>query len=84
MNVERYSASGAMFENDDSIWWVTGGYNGEYLQSTEVFNVNDNSFTNGIDLPKGLDDHNLITVNSTHMVLLGGQDYTDEVFIIDR
>ena len=74
-----------MYEDDDSVWWVTGGYDQNYdLSSTEVFDVNENSFSYGVNLPKELHYHNLVNVNNTHMVLLGGQEHSNEVFIIDR
>ncbi len=86
MNEIRYGAAAAMFEGDDSIWWITGGSNDEsYLNSTEFFNVNDNSFTFRVNLPNQLFHHNLVNVNNTHMVLLGGFSYNGgEVFIINR
>ena len=84
MNVARGYAASAMFENDDSIWWITGGYDGTEIQDTEIFNVNNNSFSNTIDLPKAMWVHNLVNVNNTHMVVLGGRDNTDEVYYINR
>ena len=79
-------ASAAMFENDYNIWWVTGGYNNDEkaLKSTEFFSVEKNAFDVSFDLPKNVDFHNMVNVNNTHMIVLGGQIETDEVFIIDR
>ena len=73
-----------MFEGDDFIWWITGGNDGDDLNSTEVFDVNENSFSYGVNLPKNMHGHNLVNVNNTHMVLLGGHKTSDEVYIIDR
>ena len=84
MNEIRGYAAAAMFEGGDDIWWITGGYGGSFWDSTEVFSVNDNSFAFGVDLPKELENHNLVNVNNTHMVLLGGYVASDEVYIIDR
>ena len=84
MNEERSYSASAMLEGDDSIWWITGGTNGNYLDSTEVFSVNDSSFTFGVNLPKKMYVHNLVNVNQTHMVLLGGEYTSDEVYITDR
>ena len=81
MNEGRVYGAAAMFEGDDSIWWVSGGSGG---YSTEIFNTLDNSFTFSIDLPKALYYHNLVNVNNTHMVVLGGQVITDEIFIFDK
>lgn len=86
MAVARSGAAAAMFEGDGANWWITGGNDDGYLeQTTEIFNVFDNDFNFGVDLPKPNVDHNLINVNSTHMVLLGGDDSRDHsVYIIDR
>ncbi len=73
-----------MFEGDEDIWWVTGGWNGETINSTEVYTVDDNDFEFGVDLPRPLGYHNLVNVNNTHMVVLGGYDVTNLVFMIDR
>ena len=84
MNEAKEHSAGAMFEGDDSIWWITGGYDRSGLDSTEVYHVNDNSFSFGVDLPKEMYYHNLVNVNNTHMVLLGGSATSNEVYIIDR
>ena len=84
MNEAKYAAAAAMFEGDDDIWMITGGYDGNSLDSTESFNVDDNSFSYGLNLPKEVHYHNLVNVNNTHMVLLGGDDFSDEIFIMDR
>ena len=87
MFVERAFAAAAMFEGDDNIWWITGGDNSDllhYIESTEVFDVESNSFSFGADLPKEVAKHNLVNINSTHMVMLGGTDEDNEVFIFDR
>ena len=86
MKENRSNSASAMFEDDDSIWWITGGRNDyqKYLDSTEVFNVNDNSFHFNVTLPKEMAYHNLVNVNNTHMVILEGKDLSDQVFIIDR
>ena len=70
-----------MFENDDSSWFVTGGNDS---LATEVYNVNGNSFEFSVDLPKTMRYHNLVNVNETHMVVLGGNEISDEVFIMER
>ncbi len=76
-----------MFENDTDTWWVTGGGYfglGDVKRSTEVFDVLDNGFEFSVDLPKVMRYHNLVNVNNTHMVLLGGQDTSNDIFVIDR
>ena len=77
-----------MFEGDDNVWWITGGDNTqstvEALDTTELYDATTNSFTYGVDLPKEMLYHNLVNVNSTHMVVLGGADVSDEAFIFDK
>ena len=89
MYLERWYAAGAMFEGDDSIWWITGGKTydvGGTIErySTEIFEVIEDDFTFGEDLPKTMNHHNLVNVNNTHMVVLGGDEYDNEIFIFDR
>ena len=81
MLVPRSKSACAMFEGDDEIWWVTGGWS---LDSTEVFNVTSNAFKESVDLPEDRYDHNLVNVNQTHMVLLGDGFSSAEVYIINR
>ena len=83
MNMKRNNAAGAMFEGDDDNWWITGGSDGDnVLNSSEIFNVMDNTFSMGIEIPLPLNHHNLVNVNNTHMVLLGY--YPDQIYIFDR
>ena len=74
-----------MFEGDDNTWWVTGGYNGvASLSTTEIYNFDNNSFSTGPYLPTSLYNHNLVNVNNTHMVVLGGEFSSREIFILDK
>ncbi len=82
MNEADHDSAAAMFEGDDEIWWVTGGNHSP--SSTEFFSVSNNNFTYTVDLPKNMYYHNLVNVNHTHMVLLGGYYPSDEVYTIDR
>ena len=82
---KRHYAAAAMFEDYDDIWWITGGKEDfDWTYSTEFYNANDSSFTLGPDLPRELILHNLVNVNKTHMVLLGGNDASDRINIFDR
>ncbi len=64
MNQEKGFCAAAMFEGDDSIWWVTGGYiwegNWDEFDTTEVFDVQTNEFNFDIDLPLDMYKHNLV------------------------
>ena len=85
MTFNRSGAAGAMFEGDDESWWITGGYGDDLsLNSTETYTVTANGFGLDVDMPKELNFHNLINVNCTHMVVLGGNFPSHDVFIYDR
>ncbi len=86
MNIAVSARAGATFEGDDNLWWVTGGYFGRSTDRTEILNAFDNSFSNGVNLPKPMYVHNMVNVNNTHMVLLGGEadPNSDECFMFDR
>ena len=86
MQNDREFASAAMFEDDSNIWWITGGQDSDLNDrfTTEIFNASDNTFAFGAPLPTALYLHNLVNVNGTHMVLLGGQDDSRRISIIQR
>lgn len=76
-----------MFEGNDNTWWVTGGLTeyGISLDSSEEYHGTSGIFLGGRDLPKEMDSHNLVNVNSSDMVALGGQyPGSDEVFLYSR
>ena len=79
----RSNAACAMFEGDDSIWWVTGG-TAYGDNTTEVFHVANESFSFGVDMPQGMSSHDLVNVNETHMFYLGDHASADEIFMFDR
>ncbi len=81
----REHCAGTQVEGDDQNWFITGGYNeGTVYAFNERFNVQDDDFSDdGISLPKATYYHNLISVNQTHMVFLGGHEATNEVKIFD-
>lgn len=81
--MKRDNAASAMFEGDENYWWITGGLNGEAeLNSSEILNANDNSFSMGIDIPIPMSHHNQVNINNTHMALLGS--LSEEVYLFDR
>lgn len=86
MYTNRGFATASMFDGNNDLWWVTGGRDddNDAFQSTEMYSEAANGFTFGSDLPKPLKHHSLVNVNRTHMVVLGGQDRSDEVFIYNR
>ena len=75
MQERRDDAAAAMFEDDEDIWWITGGIDDELISKTqEVYSASANNFFIGGSLPKRMTRHNLVNVNNTHMVVLGGID----------
>ena len=84
MNEYRSGPAAAWFEDTD-FWWITGGFEFTYWTNTsEVLDTRTRQFFNYEDIPIATDSHNLINVNSTHMVLLGGALLSDQVYIFDR
>ena len=72
---------------EDSIWWVTGGSysSNSRLKSTESYSTSQNAFTmSDVELPEGEERHDLVNVNSTHMVLIPGWEVSDTVYSFDR
>jgi len=59
--------------------WVTGGYNGEYqyLDTTEIWSNNQSQ--PHVRLPEGLQGHCLTSLNTTHLLLTGGDTDTDYI-----
>lgn len=86
-NFPRYASAAAQFA-DTGLWWITGGYlfidGPVYLRSTELYDSSTETFTNYVDLPEGLSFHNLVNINSTHMVVLGGPVPSADVYMFDR
>ena len=73
-----------------SIWIIltSGGQDTNNIRdiTTEIRAVNGNGLAQayGEDLPIEMDDHNMIKVNHTHMVVFGGLANTKRVFMFDR
>ena len=66
-----YAAAAPTRQNE---WLVTGGYNGDYLASTDAYS--EGSFTIGV-IPEleGVDLHCLVRVSDEEVMLVGGEDY---------
>ncbi|CAM6054615.1 unnamed protein product [Sphagnum tenellum] len=64
-------------------WWVTGGRNFvEYLKSTEIYTVGE-GFSSYVDLPTSRYFHNLVKVDDTHVMLLGGQSSNTKAWMFN-
>ena len=57
----------------ESGWWITGGYDGDYLASTELRGP-DGTWTQYDNLPRGMAGHCMVAVNRSHVFMTGGED----------
>jgi hypothetical protein len=61
----------------DTEWWLTGGFvNNEPSNKTEIYTVGV-GFNPFVDLPEKRFRHNVIQINSTHFMVVGGECYED-------
>ena len=70
-----------MIEDNSDLWWVTGGSGGG--ATSEMYHASINRFLDDSYIPKQISFHNLINVNNTHTVMLGGSSLTDQTYIFD-
>ena len=68
MLVERQNAASIVL--NDIILWVTGGWSGAYLASTEYVTVTGTML--GPNLPQALTNHAMVAVNKTFSMVIGG------------
>ena len=78
---ERGFASAAML--NDSHWWVTGGAYGNRWKTTELYNVEANTFELFLDLPVATEDHVVLKLDETHFYLCCGEDMHGKAYILD-
>merc|ERR1712106_637196 len=73
MTVQRSWTAAAQLGDS---WWVTGGYDerGNVLTSTEV--LTGNTWLSSTPLPTPLDSHCMVKINSSHIFMAGGSDYS--------
>ena len=71
MYVGRENAASIVL-NDNTLW-VTGGYNGVGLASTEYVKMTGTML--GPDLPMALGYHAMVAINSTCSMVIGGANY---------
>ena len=80
---EMRSFSSAVMLND-SHWWITGGINAsQVLRSTELFNVNDNTFTPFVDLPIETSDHIVLKLDASRVFFCCGYELLGKSYIFD-
>lgn len=76
---DRDDAASAQF-GSTGFWWVTGG---ETI-STELYDDTTRQFYSYVDLPKTMSYHNMVNINDTHTVILGGAYTSGDIFIFSR
>ena len=83
MGVTRAYAGAVML--NDSHWWITGGYGEEGdWKSTELYNLEDNTFSPYIDLPVATFGHVLLKLDETHFFICCGSSGLDgKTYIFD-
>ena len=83
MTEARAYAASAQF-GDTGLWWITGGENDNGVtESTEIYDGATEQFTPFVDLPVPMYGHNLVNINNTHMVALGGFFESNQAFMFD-
>ena len=82
MSVWRTGAA-SIVRNDNTLW-VTAGYSGGYLKSTEYVTVT--GTTPGPDLPIWIYEHAIVAINSTCSMFIGGfyAGYSATTFFYDH
>jgi hypothetical protein len=68
MSVGRSGAASIVL--NDNILWVTGGYNGGRLASSEYVTMS--GTMTGPDMPMALESHAMVAINSTCSLVIGG------------
>ena len=72
LNTGRSYAASAKIGND---LWVTGGYNGDDLKSSEYVKP-DGSVIDGPDLPEAMSGHCMVTLHNGSVAILGGYPWS--------
>ena len=82
MLVERQYAASIVL--NDNILWVTGGWSGAYLASTEY--VTSTGTILGPNLPQPLTNHAMIAINKTCSMVIGGisADYSATTYFHEQ
>ena len=80
MSVGRDNAASIVL--NDNILWVTGGYNGVKLASTEYVKMTGTML--GPDLPMALEYHAMVAINSTCSMVIGGNSDSALTFFYDH
>ena len=83
-NEARERAAAVQFSSLE--WWVTGGWSvPDYVASTEVLDLSTGPFFSlDVELPENMWSHNLVAINDSHVVALGGGVPNDQVYLYDR
>ena len=84
LNTGRTSLASVVY--NATHYWITGGVDldGTILISTELYDVNSNTFSYFVDLPIGRGFHTMFKVNSNHIMMLGNQLPTNRAWLFDQ
>ena len=83
LNIGRKNAAAIKYDSEH--WWITGGYTEDgCTKSTELYHINNNSFTYHMDLPTLRDLHSLVRINSTHIMLVGNAKSTNQTWMFNQ
>lgn len=83
--MSRGRRNAASVSIDKTKVWITGGYNypeGD-LKSTEIFDVETKTFTNGPDLPESSTHHCMTNYNDSHIFIGGIGIGSNRCFLVD-
>jgi hypothetical protein len=78
---ERRDAASVLLGNDQM--WITGGYNGGCLKSTELYDVQSKTLQTGPDLSQTMDCHCMTKLNETHVFIGGDKNISDASYLLD-
>ena len=76
--------AGAVMLND-SHWWITGGSESfrRYLNTTELYNIAEDSFSPYVELPTAIDEHIVLKIDDTHFFFCCGVVWFGRSFFFD-
>ena len=83
MMVPKSGAAAAPFLlNQTQFLWVTGGQSSttSMSQSTEIYNIEKNEWTQGLDLPEPLIGHAATTLEESKVLISGGKSFGTKTF----
>ena len=82
MKTARGFASAVML--NDSHWWITGGFDGSLnYETTELYDIETDSFSYFVNLPVATAYHNMLKVDESHFFFCCGKYMSGKSYILD-